>query len=197
MTANQHISVKDLIDEPGAKGIISDYQDVTDPKYIGPGTWNVIHRRAYKARSQKQQTDFIEFMKDICNGFPCFVCKGHCTEYIKNHPMEEYLAVMIDIKGQKIALGLFVWTWKFHNAVNTRINKPIMSWETAYNLYSEKESLVCSKNCLEAGGGATSKNTPHYAPDQIVSKTDVSKINIPVPKVGNQKFKMISVDRKR
>lgn len=125
-------------------------RDYTDPKYIGPGTWNVLHRRAVKSNSHKEQLDFIEFMKDICDGFPCVICKNHCEEYIKNHPMDEYLDIKVDINGDKKSLGMFIWTWKFHNAVNTRIKKPIMSWDTAYNIYMEKESLVCSKNCADS-----------------------------------------------
>ena len=146
------IYIKDLEDEPGASGLLSQYKDHTDPKYIGPGTWDVTHRRAFKARTHEQQVLFIEYMKDICYGFPCIVCKGHCTEYIKNHPMEDYLDILVDINGEKLQLGMFIWCWKFHNAVNARLNKPLMSWDTAYNLFNESESLVCSKNCLEAEG---------------------------------------------
>ena len=150
MASKKLLIIKDLENEKDAKGILSDYKDHTDPKYVGPGTWNVIHRRAYNATTTKLQIIFIEFMKDICYGFPCVVCKDHCTEYIKNHPMEEYTGVSININGKPVLLGLFIWTWKFHNAVNARLKKPIMSWNTAYNLYSTTEVLVCSKNCLEA-----------------------------------------------
>jgi hypothetical protein len=150
-TVDKHtLSVNDLRNEPGATGLINNYKDHTDPKYIGPGTWNVIHRRAFSARTRDQQLQFIDLMNEICHGFPCTVCKDHCSEYIKTHPMEEYLGVTIDIDGVQTPIGIFIWTWKFHNAVNARIKKPIMTWDTAYNLYSEKESLVCSKNCLEA-----------------------------------------------
>ena len=142
------INVKDLKREPGATGILSDYKDHTDPKYIGPGTWNVTHRSAFKARTHAEQLSFIVFMKETCYGFPCVVCKSHCTEHIKNHPIEDYLDVLVDINGQRLPLGLFVWTWKFHNAVNARLKKPIMNWNTAYNLYSNSEILVCGKNCM-------------------------------------------------
>ena len=144
------ITLKQLENEPGAIALMSDFRDNTDPKYIGPGTWDVIHRKSFKATNKSDQLRFIEFIKDVCYGFPCTVCKGHCTEYIKNHPPEEYLDVLVDIKGEKIALGMFIWGWKFHNSVNARTKKPIMSWDTAYNLYSQVESLVCSKNCLAA-----------------------------------------------
>lgn len=176
------INVKELISEPGATGITSDYKDVTDPKYIGPGTWNVIHRNAFAARTNTQQSTFIQLTKDICYGFPCYVCKGHCTEYIKNHPMEDYLNVPVDINGERLMLGLFVWAWKFHNAVNARLNKPIMSWETSYNLYLEKESLVCSKNCLEADGPVETYEQP-----QITSFNNTSSIAEP--------FRLVSINR--
>ena len=144
------ISVKELEREPGAIALLSDFRDSTDPKYVGPGTWNVIHRYSFQARNYDQQQTFLSLMKEICSGFPCTICRGHCTEYIKNHPLEEYLNVNVDINGEQIPLGLFVWTWKFHNAVNARLKKPSMSWDTAYNLYSDTGSLVCGKSCLES-----------------------------------------------
>lgn len=189
MSGAHIVHEKELISEPGAIGILSQYKDHTDPKYIGPGTWNAIHRLSYRARSRKQQLEFISFMKQICGGFPCKVCKGHCVQYIKNHPMEEYIGTLVEVDGQQLALGLFVWAWKFHNAVNARINKPIMSWETAYNLYSNKENLVCSKNCLDAAN----PNVTNVI-DQISTKhkTAQSKITVSTP----TKFRLVPVDRK-
>lgn len=142
------IQVSELAREPGAIATLADYKDTTDPKYIGPGTWNVIHRTAFKAQTSALQTCFVNYMKEICHNFPCTVCRGHCTEYIKNHPLEDYLNTVIEMGDKKLSLGMFIWSWRFHNAVNARLKKPIMSWDTAYNLYSESEGLVCSKECL-------------------------------------------------
>lgn len=164
------ITVKELQEEPGAVALINDFKDQTDPKYVGPGHWNVIHRLSYKARTHEQQLHFIDDMKEICYGFPCTVCKGHCTEYISNHPLEEYIDILIEINGEKIALGMFIWTWKFHNAVNTRTKKPIMSWDTAYNLYSQTESLICSKNCLAAEDPVNNNDVP-VMPEPILKAT--------------------------
>lgn len=192
--------MKDLVSEPGATGILSDYKDRTDPKYIGPGTWDVIHRRAFKARTRAQQLSFAEFMKDVCHTFPCFVCKGHCTEYIKNHPLEEHIGVLVDINGEQIALGIFVWTWKFHNAVNARLGKPIMSWETAYNIFSDTENLVCSKNCLEADGPQKGSHIPNvpsaHKATSLVPKIPEFKSTTSVTKPVDQTFRLISVNRK-
>lgn len=163
------INVGDLKKEPGATAFLKQFKDHTDPTYIGPGTWNIIHRRAWMARTPETQRLFIELMKDICYHFPCLVCRGHCSDYIKNHPMEDYLELTLQIGNQKILLGLFIWTWKFHNAVNARLKKPMMSWDTAYSLYSqlqnsnnesmENEALVCSKKCLDSDNiDSTKKN---------------------------------------
>lgn len=144
------LTQEDVDNEPGAVGTIDQYPDHTDPKYVGPGTWNVIHRRSFKAQDKERQLAFIQEMQDICYGFPCSVCRGHCTEYIKTHPLEEYLNTEIEIEGEMKSLGMFIWGWRFHNAVNTRLKKPLMSWDTAYTLYSEKNGMMCSKSCLEA-----------------------------------------------
>lgn len=164
------VDLNKLIKEPGATGIISDYKDYTDPKYVGPGTWNVIHRTAFNAQTHQLQLQFIDNMKLICKGFPCTVCKGHCTKYIEDNPMEEYLDVSIEMEGKKMALGMFIWSWKFHNAVNARpnLNKPIMTWDTAYNLYSGTESLVCSKHCTEVESEKNKDILPSVTP--VISK---------------------------
>lgn len=129
------------------------FRDNTDPKYIGPGTWSVIHKKAYKANTKKLHLEFIKFMKETCYEFPCTVCRGHCTEYINNHPIEEYLNSVVEIGDKKEKLGMFVWSWKFHNAVNMRLGKPIMDWDTAYYLYSDsvREDMICSESCREEG----------------------------------------------
>lgn len=194
------ITLKQLIDEIGATATIGQFKDHTDPKYVGPGTWNVIHRLSFKARTPEQQRRFIDEMKEICYGFPCNVCMGHCTEYIKNHPIEDYLGTLVDINGEKMALGIFVWTWKFHNAVNKRISKPIMSWDTAYNLYSDSENLICSKNCLEAGDAppdGLEHNTPQNIIPIIPEPNIHNNINIinKINKIEPTKFRMISVKR--
>jgi len=173
------IPIKELQNEPGAIALIGEFKDATDPKYIGPGTWNVSHRRAFFARTHEEQINFIDFMKNICYRFPCVVCKGHCTEYIKNHPMEEYLDILVEINGEKLPMGMFIWTWKFHNAVNIRTKKPVMSWDTAYNLYSETETLVCSKNCLATQDGVAD-GLEHENGVPILPEPKSRVLNIPV-----------------
>lgn len=140
----------ELINDPQATALLASFKDITDPTYVGPGTWNIIHRFARKAITSQLEIQFIEMMKIICKEFPCKVCRGHCTEYISNNPMEQYK----NIKEDKELVGMFLWSWKFHNAVNLRLKKPIMSWETAYNLYpidiNNNNDTTCNSKCMEA-----------------------------------------------
>jgi hypothetical protein len=141
-----------LLDISGLTGtaLRSEYKDHTDPAYIGPGHWNIIHRKAFGARTVEKQQEFVSFMKEVCSGFPCTVCRGHCADYITNHPMEEYVGSKVEVKGEVLPIGLFVWTVVFHNAVNARLGKPIMAWTTAYEMYSDTNSTVCSAACHDA-----------------------------------------------
>jgi hypothetical protein len=142
--------------------------DITNPALIGRGYWGVIHTLAFNANTRTEQKQFIKTMNIIAHQFPCRNCSKHAKEYIKNHPMEEY------IEKQDDGLSMFKWTWKFHNAVNHRIGKEIMSYEMAVHIYTQfkmadqfedlvfvkdekksdkknkTEKSVCSKECSEA-----------------------------------------------
>lgn len=127
----------------------SKFDDVTDPKLSGPPLWYIIHSTSFSAREMESIQSFILTMKNICNNFPCKHCKGHCQDYIKKHPIEKEIDTVINGKR----LGMFLWSWKFHNAVNQRLNKPIVNFETAYKMYdiTDPNNAICSKNCEEAG----------------------------------------------
>jgi hypothetical protein len=144
------VDLKNIIKDPKATAILTQFKNNTDPNYMGPGTWDLLHRLAFKAKTSKLEKEFIDTMKEACYGFNCLQCREHCTDYIKNNPLEEYTDSFIIIDNKKMKLGLFIWTWKFHNSVNARLGKPIMSWDTAYNLYSGSENLVCTKTCMHA-----------------------------------------------
>lgn len=137
----------DLQSSKYGTGRKEDFPSNVDPKYVGPGTWNTIHSLAFSAVTPKKKKKFISTMKEICETFPCAVCANHCVEYVKSHPMEDYADTWVEIDGSRSPLGLFVWSWKFHNAVNRRIGKPMMSWITAYNMYLGEGALSCDNSC--------------------------------------------------
>lgn len=109
----------------------------TDPTYIGPGTWNVIHTLAFNAKTKHEQLETGKIIKLICFQFPCKICKGHAKNYIKENSMTKSIN----------KLKLFYWTWKFHNYVNFRLKKSLMPYEVAYKIYDnlKDDKEVCSK----------------------------------------------------
>jgi hypothetical protein len=135
--------------------------DITDPKYIGPGIWMLLHQKGSKANTKEKQKEFIQFVKDVYENFPCNFCRGHFKVYIQEHPLEKYLNVyLVGENGKKIMIGMFLWSWKFHNAVNHRLQKPMMNWDTAYEMYyvlPTTEKKICSKECTEAAGEGSPK----------------------------------------
>jgi hypothetical protein len=149
--SNKTINSSILRNERGATAVKSQFKDNTDPAYVGPGIWFRLHSKSFQANTSNLQIEMIKDIRDTCNNFPCHVCREHAQKYIKDHPPEEYLDVHVD--GMNI--GIFVWMWIFHNSVNARINKPIMSWDTAFDLYNitEEKKGMCSKSCMNAAGG--------------------------------------------
>lgn len=115
-------------------------QNYTNPQYVGAGYWMCIHILAFNCKVKDRETCILS-IKQLCYQFPCEKCREHAKEYIKHHPIED---------SKKEDLGLFVWTWKFHNAVNFRIGKHSMSWDMAYHLYDSLKSHKdeeCSAEC--------------------------------------------------
>ncbi len=102
-----------------------------DPKIIGPGIWFIIHHKASKAITLETKLEFIQFIKELSIEFPCVVCSEHMIEYIKNHPFDSFMDITVDDRD----IGMFKWSWIFHNNVNTRLRKSYMDWNTAYKIY--------------------------------------------------------------
>jgi len=117
---------------------------LTNPQSFGPGAWLTIHIMAYHAISESEKKAFEKNMKHICDGLKCHTCQDHCKEYLKNNPIRDYWNVK-NREGKQI--GMFKWSWTFHNAVNTRLGKPVLDFNTAYHLYSDAPDMVCTADC--------------------------------------------------
>ena len=123
----------------------SPINSLTDPKYIGPGVWYNIHLTAYNATDDDKIDEFIEYMYFLSEKFACKKCRQHIKKYIETHPLND-LRHLTNADGRNI--GMFKWAWLFHNAVNTRIHKPYVDWETAWSMY-DQEIEVCTASCDE------------------------------------------------
>lgn len=111
-----------------------------DINKIGPGIWFKIHMDAVSANTQELKESFIININALCDGFKCKHCQPHFRKYIDDNPIEKYF----DIKNKKgNHIGIFQWTWEFHNAVNYRLGKYQPLLEEAYNYYTNNTVGAC------------------------------------------------------
>lgn len=164
-----------------AIGQLTDYRDVSDPTYVGPGTWNTIHRLAYAATTLDLQNDFVTTMEEICRTFPCPHCQGHCKQYMIDNPIRKFIGLPVMVNGGEQELGMFLWTFLFHNAVTARVGKnKMMAWETALALYSKvADPNECSKVCkaVDDQHDPVSKTDKLVEPAPLSNQENVAKID--------------------
>ena len=109
-----------------------------DTAIYGPGVWLCLHLLAYRADDDKSKTDFIEFLNVIRQSYPCAKCRKHMNDYIQANPVHNH---WMEDKG------FFKWSWLFHNAVNQRLGKPLVSYDEAEAKYGGVH--VCTAGCEE------------------------------------------------
>lgn len=114
----------------------------TDPTIIGPGYWNNIHLLGKLAVDDRSKNLFKTYMFWLAENFPCDRCRVHIRSYLEDNPLSKFYRIY---NSQGIDIGYFSYTVIFHNAVNARINKQIVSFAEAYNLYYKNSN--CSSNC--------------------------------------------------
>ena len=132
---------------------------LADPRSFGPGGWLMIHILAYNAISKRDKESFKRDMSNICAGLKCHTCKEHCGKYLKDNPVKDYWNIK-DEEGNDI--GAFKWSWAFHNAVNARLGKAVLDFDTAYHLYSDSPDTVCTKDCEEDVSSSPAPPKKHY-----------------------------------
>ncbi len=124
---------------------------ITNPAIVGPGGWILLHIMAKNANTAESKIAFIDFMQVLSYNFPCKKCRTHIQAYLRDHPFEPYMN-LINENGED--LGMFKWSWIFHNTVNERLNKDYVDWETAWDMYNI-DKQVCTK-CSGANSGTNS-----------------------------------------
>ncbi|GFR89101.1 sulfhydryl oxidase [Elysia marginata] len=87
----------------------------------GPCGWAWLHTQAINFPEHPTKLDqmamFARFWSFI-QTLPCLECRIHSTKYAREYPP--------DFSG---SAGFQTWAWRFHNAVNYRLGKPLMSAE--------------------------------------------------------------------
>jgi hypothetical protein len=108
----------------------------SESKFLFRGVWWTIHIMALSATNISKAKSFADMIDVIAENFFCEECKPHIQNYLRAFHSSNFLS-SIDENG------MFSWSFLFHNAVNSRIGKPILSFEEA--LFKMKSN--CS-NCL-------------------------------------------------
>ena len=92
-------------------------------------TWTFLHTLAEKIKEESFSTHagrLVSILHELCQVLPCPDCSIHCSSYIKG-----FSAHHVKTKSDFIC-----FLHRFHNAVNVRLRKPIMTLEACREHYS-------------------------------------------------------------
>ena len=113
--------------------------DISKSEKFGPGMWYTIHITALKLGEDL----FLDWIRIILNSIQCLRCRTHALEYLEENNPVKYMGIHNE-NGELI--GMFQWSWKFHNDVNLRLSKKVYDFNEVYRMYSS-ESALCSNHC--------------------------------------------------
>ena len=130
-----------------------------DPQVFGPGSWTVSHVLAIVCDDSGTSDDFkfyTVFTYRMLHALPCSKCRAHAVRYLDKFPIPK-----TSEEG-----SLFEWSVIFHNVVNKRLKKMLMSLEEARQIYSNTELVLKSKKgttCSIVSGSTGCEDKPIYS----------------------------------
>ena len=90
------------------------------PPMWGSSYWKVIHLTCLSYPMQPKQKDKTQikiFLESICNVLPCPACRFHANQFILKYKPR--------VQNR---ISLLYWSFDFHNEVNKRTNKLVLSY---------------------------------------------------------------------
>lgn len=103
----------------GADGVIRTVDAPTPPPKPAPGAfdgsvlWAELHRRPWSMGAPEQE---LAWLAAFVARLPCGECRGHWLAWTAENPPD-----------LSTAESYFVWTWRGHQAVNAKLNRPGLS----------------------------------------------------------------------
>ena len=101
----------------------------------GPRLWAEIHSTAAKSSPAK----FRKYLGTLPPRIPCEDCRYHFRSYVFTNPLLDFEDPMI-------------WSIDFHNAVNRRLGKKVLTYQEAYekglNIMDMTAFTLCQENNL-------------------------------------------------
>ena len=98
-------------------------------------SWEVIHMKAKEATTDESKQKFLEYIEYLGKNFPCSKCSPHIRKYLKANPLKLFGGKFIEEFENGVDVSISLWSWKFHNDVNKRLHRRIMSWEKYKDKY--------------------------------------------------------------
>jgi len=114
------------------------------PEETGPGMWYLIHVSAKEATTEDKKLEFVNLINLIKAKHHCKTCREHIVKFLEDHPIEKFWNVTSS-SGEEI--GCSLWAFIFHNAVNSRLGKKELDWETVAEMYSVSIEAPCTVGC--------------------------------------------------
>jgi hypothetical protein len=149
---------------------------ISNPAVIGIGYWQNIHFLAKHAVTDLKKNEFIDYMYMLSVEFPCGKCRTHIQQYIQENSFEPFMNIIDSEKGD---IGMFKWAWMFHNAVNLRLHKPFVDFQTAWDMFDTGRE-VCT-NCSNSMSQNNSTNASYE--DSFEEKKNEKNSHLQVPKI--------------
>jgi len=110
-------------------GVESNIMTTAGKDKWGPRAWRALHVTAVDYAAQPTRAEkaaAYSWLWRFARALPCGECRAHATAYIGQYPP--------DLAGSR---ELQNWAWRFHNAVNARLKKPLMTAEEYANTYRD------------------------------------------------------------
>jgi len=108
----------------------------------GPPTWRLLHCLSVKAKdtmTPPQLNDLKTILERIVSNLPCPLCSTHAKSYFKLNKFNTIITL------NQLRYFMFV----FHNNVNSRINKPLITYEEHNILYQNMNLEMVIRNMLQ------------------------------------------------
>lgn len=108
---------------------------VCRPKFHwGPYLWGFIHTITVIdfQNNVEFHNNIVSNLKGVYNIFPCPACKELYKTYLQKLDL-------IDIREPMV---LFYWSVDLHNAVNTKLRKPLWSYERAIAEWCDRKDRI-------------------------------------------------------
>lgn len=122
--------------------------DTSTKVYWGPRLWIIFHSLAEISERRDMAMLWNNLMRLTAATMPCEQCRIHLSTYIKSHTFVRFHKIDI-VTGLNVKTRAVKELFDFHNAVNIRLDKPIMTQELYDSQYKKtlRETLsIIQKN---------------------------------------------------